>query len=58
MYGILLESIRCAIIHSLGDDVWNEILELTEFDGNEINPYSIYSDSIIHQIIEGKLKSL
>lgn len=53
MYGILLESVRTTIIESFGIEVWTEIAEYLDFDVNEVNPHSIYSDHLFSQIIEG-----
>ncbi len=54
VYGVLLESIKTAIIESFGLEVWTEITESIEFDTNELNPYGIYPEGIIPQIITCK----
>ena len=53
MYGILLESIKATIIESYGGDVWTSISTKLDLDNSEINPYAVYPEELIPNIIGG-----
>lgn len=54
MYGIILESVKTAIIESFGEEIWNEILNDLSIDHIDINLYQVYPDELVSNILSCK----
>ena len=54
MYGILVDSVRAAIISSFGLDTWNLLSKELDMEGIEIETFGIYPDEVFIRVIDGK----
>ncbi|RNA21511.1 soluble guanylate cyclase 88E-like isoform X1 [Brachionus plicatilis] len=52
VYGILVQSVQDAIITKFGKELWEQLQEFLNFDGNTLLQKKIYSDDLFGQIID------